>query len=139
MSNLNGFLTRLSPKLASTEQFNKQAIGIRQSIEIEGLIGIGLPAKLCFIFIFNSTLKLTHQNAIPGEENGQFLVGIQQNATTNNIPRAPFPSWFNVLPFKAMGISGDIAKIIMISINIASCKPIEVWTDPCVISRNNAI
>jgi hypothetical protein len=41
MSNLNGFLTRLAPKLASTEQFNKHAVGIRQSID--GLIGIGLP------------------------------------------------------------------------------------------------
>jgi hypothetical protein len=52
------FLTRLSPKLASTEQFNKQAVGIRQSIE--GLIGNGLPENLGFKFISNSTLKLTH-------------------------------------------------------------------------------
>jgi hypothetical protein len=44
-------------------------------------------------------LKLTHQNAIVCEEDGQLVVGTQHKATSNNVPvpipfRSIGPIWF---------------------------------------------
>jgi hypothetical protein len=69
----------------------------------EGAILICLPAKLMLENPHISTQKLTHQNAITSEKNGQFLFRIQQKATSNNISFAA-SFWFGDIfwPFEFM-------------------------------------
>jgi hypothetical protein len=54
----------------------------------------------------------THENAIYREENGQFIVWIQQKSASENIPSA-FPCWFNgtCWPFNVMDVSGHPATM----------------------------
>jgi hypothetical protein len=59
--------------------------------------------------------KLTHEVPIQSEKYGQFVLGVQHEATTNDVTKA-FPFWFVGLhwPFKFMMFLVNIAIIMTI-------------------------
>jgi uncharacterized protein (UPF0333 family) len=100
-------------------------VGIRTSTE--GLIGICFPANFVYYFPFpiaNAQFldELTQKTAIQCEENGQLILLVHQNATTNNIPFVfPFRLNHSFRQFKIVGIWGETAEI------TATWNSIGIW------------